>query len=249
MAFSLENRAAILDQYFPLYQRNYVIGSRTDFEHGKTLYALWLKYREGVPVKFISVCPFTHQALLHSIDDFGLDGLWWNNELPARPAEDVEYTFYALDGALEIGSSIEQFPFLCSPGPAVPFVLPRLLQNENIRAVLSSMKIGCHRAYLICYFSKTYLPELNRVNEFGLDFYRIHNLDSTCLKSSYYDYNRDFSLEEWIRQGKLLWIRPDDAQLILHSTVSDCPYCGLKGTKNQQYIQNGKLWEGKTGSY
>ncbi len=37
------------------------------------------QYRASVPVLPLSRCPYSNQVVYHSIDTYGLDGLWWNS--------------------------------------------------------------------------------------------------------------------------------------------------------------------------
>src|SRR5689334_15262688 len=63
-----------------------------------TEYSVGLRteYARGVPVVPISRCPITNEVLRHSLDTFGLDGLWWDFESPCRPTESVPPTFAGL---------------------------------------------------------------------------------------------------------------------------------------------------------
>ncbi len=208
------------------------------------------RYTDSLPERPLSRCPFSGQILSLVIDDRGLDGLWWNHHAPKRPPGRLPATFFALDGALKLEEKPEKAPFLCAPGPDVPFVLPRLLQFTQVRAVVSSLKIGPHTAYPIVYYADPMLYGEKRVNDWGTDrYWEEGNLlpgvfgpgEYISLTPDPEEY--DFDLKPWIRRGKLLWIAPGDQRLVLHGHATGCPYLDLPGSRRLKYIQNGEVWE------
>src|SRR4030065_420480 len=66
------------------------------------------QYRLNVPVLPLSRCPITRQVTYHSIDPYGLDGLWWDNQVPIRPVEVLPSTFIMVLGALRLGAGLEE---------------------------------------------------------------------------------------------------------------------------------------------
>lgn len=256
MSFSLEERNKILgiyNNFMILRQEAYdaIIDGNTDQkieeQYNKSqekINEMTENYIKGLPVIPLSRCPFTDEIVNHSIDTFGLDGLWWDNETPQRPAETLPATFFAFTGAIKTQEPVEDFPFICSPGPEVPFVIPRLLERPEIKAVIYSVKIGNHTAYPIFYFAKPMVYDVERLNEWGTENYSCENergdavWDSNFLLSEDYD----FDLSKWIEKGKLLWIDSDDASMKLNSSVRGCPYIGLEGRKEISFIQDGKVW-------
>ncbi|MBU7006560.1 hypothetical protein [Phosphitispora fastidiosa] len=216
----------------------------------KEIQELLRRYLEGLPVRDLSRCPFTGEKFSLAIDDLGLDGLWWNFDAPKRPENQLLATYFALDGALKLGGEPERAPFLCSPGPDVPFVLPRLLEFVQVKAVLSSFKIGPHTAYPIVYYADPMLYGEKRVNDWGTKRYWetgsiIPELwtpgQYVTLTPDASEY--DFDLASWIKAGKLLWIAPGDASLTLHGHISSCPYLDLPGSRRLKFIRDGKVWE------
>lgn len=219
-------------------------------EMDKEIRQLQQRYLDGLPVRPLSRCPFSGELLAMPIDDGGLDGLWWNNHNPQRPQASLPKTFFALDGALALSGPPEDAPFLCAPGPDVPFVLPRLLQFVQIKAVISALKIGKHMSYPVFYFSEPMLYGEKRVNDWGTErYYDDGNPVPGLLTPGQYVHitpdsdEYDFDLEPWIRSGKLLWIAPDDSRLMLHSHVAGCPYLNLPGSRLPKFIQAGAVWE------
>lgn len=212
--------------------------------------ALLQRYMEGLPVRDLSRCPFTGEKFSLAIDDLGLDGLWWNFDAPKRPENKFPATYFALDGAMKLAGEPEKAPFLCSPGPDVPFVLPRLLEYIQVKAVISSVQIGPHIAYPIVYYADPMLTGEKRVNDWGTgrywetgsiipELWTPGQYISLTPDSDEYDFN----LAPWIKAGKLLWIAPGDAKLTLHGHVSRCPYLDLPGSRRLKFIRDGKIWE------
>lgn len=201
-------------------------------------------YIKGLPIIPLSRCPFTNEIVSHSIDTFGIDGLWWNNESPQRPEEKLPKTFFGFTGAIKTAQPVEKFSFICSPGPEIPFVVPRLLVHPEIKAVIYSVKVGNHTAYPIFYFAQPMIYDVERINEWGTENYSYENAkgeaiwDSNFLLSEDYD----FELAKWIEQGKLYWIKPEDSTMTLNDTVQGCPYIGLEGRKEISFIQDGEVW-------
>ncbi|MCX7019419.1 MAG: zinc ribbon domain-containing protein [Candidatus Sumerlaeota bacterium] len=201
-------------------------------------------YREKAPVLQLSRCPFTKAVYAHSIDPYGIDGLWWDYRAPNRPLELLGGNIVAFTGAMRLGTPLESMPFLCRPGPGVPFVVPRILEREGVRAVISSLPIGVHTGYVIVYFGNPAPNDLEGFNDWGTDDYQFESgPDRFGWDKSYSvlsDY--DFELEKWLVAGKLLWIATNDTELTLRENVTGCPYIGLKGIRKPQLIQDGEVW-------
>jgi len=201
------------------------------------------KYTEGLAIKTISRCPFSDKPLTLSLDTFGLDGPWWDAEQPVRAFEVETDTFFALTGCVTILGELPEAPFSIKPGPAVPWVSPRLLENENIIAVLSHIKVGSYDAYPIVYYSKDKTVEIERINAWGTDEYFAEDTDGLAIMGSSFDDEEeyDFDIAPWIEKGKLKWISLDDESLELHDTIDDCPYLNLSGYQHPVLIQNKTL--------
>lgn len=216
----------------------------------KEIQELLGRYLEGLPVRDLSRCPFSGEKLSVAIDDLGLDGLWWNYDAPKRRSNKLPATYFALDGALKLEGEPEKAPFPCSPGPDVPFVLPRLLAFIQVKAVISSIKIGSHTAYPIVYYADPMLCGEKRVNDWGTQrYWEPESIIPELWTPGQYislppdSDEYDFDLASWIKTGKLLWIAPGDESLTLHGHVNGCPYLNLPGSRSLKLIQNGKVWE------
>lgn len=199
-------------------------------------------YIETVPASAIARCPFTSKLLVHSVETRGLDRPWWRYENPVRPIDDPPETLVALTGAVRLArAQLETFPFLCKPGPEVPFVIPRLLESGATIAVISQVGIGPHQGFPIAYFAAAPHPtDIARFNDWGSDHYEsIDGWGSVSEDSE----PLDFTLAPWISAGRLRWIAPGDEAMELRDAVDGCPYLGLGGDRSFQRIQNGRVWE------
>jgi hypothetical protein len=207
---------------------------------------LWIQrqlYSDGVPVIDISRCPFTGVRLSYPIDTDGLDGPWWDYEDPLRPAFSPPPSAYAITGAVELADELESAPFVASPGPGRPYVIPRLLEAENSVAVLSSIPIGPHRGFAIVYFGFPAAPERPVVNEWASDRCFFTGMrgepswDSRPLGAE----QLDFRLKPWLEQDRLLWIAPGDGDLAVQRGPDGCPYLNVTGPPDLQWIFEGML--------
>lgn len=206
---------------------------------------LWDAYSDRVPLVALSRCPFSHDVAYHSFDPWGLDGPWWDAESPARPIERQLPSYFALSGAVRLHEPVESAPFLCKPGPEVPFVVPRLLSEPNLRAVVSQTPVGRHLGYPVFYFVDGTASVL-RVNTWGTSAYTL--LDERGLlrwnEAPELPEDYDFDLAPWIEAGKLLWIAPGDDSFRLQGAVDDCPYLEMEGRRAPLRIQEGEVWSG-----
>lgn len=257
-AFTPERRRALLGECFSLQQRLEELGNLIERASGseaqklideeKMVWRRWSdlkdEYVAGVPVMALSRCPFTDQTMQHSMDHFGLDGLWWNYEAACRPVEQLPESYFALAGALRPAGPPPWFPFLCKPGPEVPCVIPPMLRHPAVKAVLSTGSVGEHQGYAIAYFAKPIPFDIPRVNTWGTNEYKFRDEKGKLRWDSQPDnpFDMDFDLAPWISNGKLLWIAPGDTTLTLRDTVSGCPYLGLEGRRKITYIQKGRVW-------
>jgi hypothetical protein len=233
-------RRAILDRYFWLCEQE---GEEDLWSERATLARA---YEEGLPRLALSRCPYTQFELVHTFDPDGLDGLWWNVASPARPRNEGLYTCRAFTGALTLGRPVERFPFLAKPGPAVPYVLPALLADPRVTAVLSSFPCGRHRAYCVAYYSPEECDGLPWPNDWGMDMRWSENGTSPggWYEAGEMEDQWDFHLGPYIERGKLFWIAPDDPNLTTRRGLPGCPYLNLPGERRLQRVSWGEVWFG-----
>ena len=113
-----------------------------------------------------------------------------------------------------------------------------------MRAVVSSLPVGGHTAYLVSYFAAPPPPAVRRINAWARNQYEL------CDAKGNYKWGEgiedpatfDYDLAPWISRGQLSWIAPGDKTLTLRTTADDCPYLAVEGPHKPQHLQLGKLW-------
>lgn len=240
-------RAELLAEYFALFRR---LEGETGDELTPSLRADVLReielreaYVASLRRRAVSRCPFSGSTVDVSIDDSGLDGLWWSYESPARPLDPAPPTLLALAGAVALAEPVETAPFLTKPGPEAPFVVPRLLRLAGAKAVVSSLPIGRHTGYAVAYFADPVPGGVERFNTWGSNEYRVTAAGRTGWASVAEDPDDyDFELEPWVAAGRLAWIAPGDASLTIRTDAAACPYLGLAGRRSVVRIREGRVW-------
>ena len=126
MAWTTERRRQLLDEYFNLES------ARDEDAALARRKVLREEYELGLPAPGLSRCPFTKRAFVHSLDTMGIDGLWWQPDLPIRPIDEQPIsTYFAMTGAVKLAGTPEPAPFRRTLGPQVPFVVPRMLRGSD----------------------------------------------------------------------------------------------------------------------
>lgn len=201
-------------------------------------------YQDCLPFIPLSRCPISGKVLYHSFDPFGIDGIWWDYQSPERPPEHLPSTVVALTGSMILKEPVENFRFLCLPGPGIPFVLPRLLSQKGVVAVVSTVTCGSHTGYPVVYYMDPIIAGIPRVNTWGMNRWEFINGDGVLNwgELTIGTGEMDFNLGPWIEKGRLRWIRHGDATMELHSGNSNCPYIDMKGERRIQRVQYGKIW-------
>jgi hypothetical protein len=207
------------------------------------LSALWDEYLDALVPVPVSRCPYTGAILDWALDIGGLDGLWWDRDAPARRFERLLPCLQAITGAVRLQAPLPVAPFVCAPGPGLPWVCAAALAQAGMRAVLSSLTIGSQQAYLLAYFLEPGCSADVLIPDWGIDHQR--RLDDAgeehwCAPQA--PPEPDFELAPWIAVGKLLWIDAGDPQLRLRSSLSACPYLGLAGRRHPQLLCDGAVW-------
>jgi hypothetical protein len=206
-------------------------------------------YIAMLPVRQLSRCPFTEHLLERAIDDVELDGPWWDHDDPARPPSPYMPTLVAFTGAVRL-AHVPFTHFLAVPGPELPFVAPGLLLADGVKAVLSSIRIGAHQGYCIAYYAHPPGPprHVTRLNDWGASYHLVQGPAQLEQRSApAHEHDWDYDLAPWIEYGSLLWIAPDDDELVLCSTVDDCPYLELPGRLGITRLKRGEAsWSGGT---
>ena len=117
-----------------------------------------------------------------------------------------------------------------SVGPAIPYVIGRILRKNTMKAVVSKIEFGSGDIlYPIVYFS-TEPPEKRALTADWDD-----NQYERCEvpKDKW-----DFHLRPWVESGHVLWCEPSEDGLALSTQPADaCPFYGLKGHLGKQFVQ------------
>jgi hypothetical protein len=207
-------------------------------------YRILAEYADRLPRVTMSCCPFTGTPLKRSFDPWGLDGPWWHYtpeveiEEPLAPP-----AFKVLLGAVAFhGRTPSDARQAVTPGPEVPFVVPRLLGLPGMVAVISSLKLATgDTAYPIAYFSESDIPH-NRLHQFWLRqdywFKTAEGRTGWIIANDTWD----FELKNWIASGKLRWIDLQDLSLRVQDGNSDkpCPFLDMPGDRAPQNVAFGK---------
>lgn len=203
------------------------------------------QYRDGLPAVSLSRCPFSGTEMRHSFDPYGFRGMWWHYHNPVRPEHEPAAGphFLGLTGGARIVEPVEETEFLVVPGPAVPFVVPRVLRLPRVRAVISSVPVGRHVAFAITYYTLAPLENVRPPTIWATSFTSMASSARRALDEEIDDVEDwDFALTPWVSSEKLAWIDPSDATLTLRYGVRGCPYLAISGERESQCVQYGKVW-------
>lgn len=211
------------------------------------------QYREWLPEVPVARSPFTDELTTWPIDIVDLDGWYWNWNNPIRRRKSrVPTDWLAMGGAMLLAEPITPMPFdFCMPGPDVPYVVPRLLDLPDTRAVLAQVPVGRHTGWTMTYFTTRRPRRFPLENLWGSQEYDVYDDAGHWRAWGEHPQNLleySFDLRPWLDSGKLLWTAPGDSGATLRSGAADCPYLDLPGQRRMQMITEGtvRLW-GRTG--
>lgn len=224
-------------------------------QHGRDqkrkLRSLVQRYSDELPTIALSRCPYCQAINYLPFDYYDLDGLWWRREevVRARERQQLCPHFLTLSGAIKLVDEITWSPFGVLPGPEVPFIVPHMLRDDPIKAVISQITVGSHTAYPIVYFSevkpvKVEKPVCEWGNSIAVLVQKDGELDTPSSNSYFFlDEYADFDLAPWIEKGKVLWIDPSDELLNLRlESDNRCPYLNLPGSSSGPEISQSCVW-------
>ncbi|UGT39680.1 hypothetical protein LTV02_26950 [Nocardia yamanashiensis] len=201
------------------------------------------RYAEMLPDIAVARCPDSGVVVHHKIDTGDLDGWFWDHGNPLRTPGEVPATWLTMCGAMRLGEPIAFAKFWCEPGPGTPYVIPRILSSEAVRAVISQVQVGPHIGWAISYFG----PRPRGVqleNSWGANVYDVYDDAGEWLgwaehESPVSEY--DFDLGPWLDSRKLLWIEPGDSETQLRTGTADCPYLNMPGERTKAFIFRGEV--------
>ncbi len=240
----------LLDRYLEL-RRNLAYPLREKFsterrrEMAQERDRLMTEYAERLPFVRLSRCPFCQSELEYPLDPTGLDGPWWHKgDLADYPRPNGCEHFRVLLGAInfkDLKPTESEWNGEVEPGPGAPYVVPRLLDELKMRAVISSFTMPKgYVCYPIAYFSEEPVHGALLHQPWGRQAYRVFN--EAGESEGWWSANDviDFDIESRVAAGSVLWIQAGDESLKLHGE-SPCPYANLPGVRAPQRIVKGEL--------
>ncbi|GEM31314.1 hypothetical protein NN3_23210 [Nocardia neocaledoniensis NBRC 108232] len=204
--------------------------------------ALHARYRDLLRPVAVARCPDTDSVVHYPMDVVGLDGWFWEYDRPIRLTPKLPPTWLAMTGAMRLDEPIPHTERRRRPGPGVPYVIPRLLRESEVRAVLTQVAIGPHTGWAVTYFGSL-PPEVPLENTWGMGCYPVRR-DGEWLGWNSHESptaELDFDLRPWLRDARLLWVAPDDHTVALRDSVNDCPYLELAGPHSRASLVGGKV--------
>ena len=204
---------------------------------------LLAEYGQRLPRVRVSRCPYCGEMLEFPFDAFGLDGMWWAREGIVETPVPNDPHFKVLLGAVEFHGRepAEARPNgHVLPGPAVPFVVPRLLELPRMIVVISTLELPHgDTAFLMAYFSDAPLAPVDLHQPWGRETFTFPDEGGELRWSAATD-RWDFDLQPWVEKGRVMWVHPGDPSFTLQNTGA-CPYVGLEGRRQPQVIEVGQL--------
>jgi hypothetical protein len=194
-----------------------------------------LEYFEGLPRVVMSTCPHCAGRLERAFDPFDLDGDWWQGARHERPSHCRHYTF--LRGAVRFaGGPLPTPPSAgtARAGPEVPYVIPRLLEQPTMIAVIGELPMDPGwTAYTVAYFAKR-RPRTAKgfSGDWAARTARHRSETTRKTEERYASEPWDFDLQPWIDRGRLRWCLQGSANRILaEAGARGCPYVRLVGER------------------
>jgi hypothetical protein len=204
---------------------------------------LLAEYGRRLPRVRASRCPYCAGVLEFTFDAFGLDGMWWAREGIVETAVPTDPHFTVLLGAIDFHGRepVEARPNgRVLPGPAVPFVVPRLLELPRMIVVISTLDLPHgDTAFLMAYFSDAPLAPGDLHQCWGRETFTVPDENGDLGWTAATD-RWDFDLQPWVGKGCVMWIDPGDTSFAIQNT-GRCPYIDLPGRREPQVIEVGKL--------
>lgn len=244
--FTREERAALLARIAEVESKMYPAdgprpGRPLAARLRDTYYALLGEYSDRLPRVPLSVCPFTGLPLVRSFDPFGFDGPWWQKDRTFTPEEPgAPPTFRVILGAVDLrGREPAEAGPIVLAGPAVPYVVPRLLGLPGMVAVMHRVELQTGDvAWPIAYFSSDETPPWQLHQDWTRPerwFKAEDGSDSWLLANDTWD----FDLAPWIERGQLRWVAERGGKLVTLGAGERCPWLDVPGDRVPQELAGG----------
>jgi hypothetical protein len=206
-------------------------------------YASLAEYADRIPRVALSVCPYCQAPLKRAFDPFGLDGWWWHVDLQISFNEPAPCEhFQVLLGALSLGGREPvEVRAEVRPGPDVPFVVPALLEQPGMIAVVGRFELLTGDiAYPIGYFSDQEIHPLQLHQPWCRTSYWFKDEDGNSAWSVAND-EFDFDLPPQVEAGQLRWADLDHPETgVFPKEGETFPWSGLEGDRERQQLVAGE---------
>lgn len=229
--------------------------SNTD-EIVRRKFAVDEEFRERrLPYVLISICPFCGREIWQKAMVFSLkDDFWYLTYTDGKDVHESSLCphLFCVDGALNLNGHIPTevtgavFSLISGNSVVhmaaeVPFIKPRVLNLPTITAVLHSLPVADkYTAYPIVYFAE----EQPRIFEhFCIPWGRVEMVvhDPNYVTTYRRQDVQVYELTEWVAQGKILWVNPDNETELLSAPNYHFPYVGVNGRCHPYLIENGQV--------
>ena len=214
----------------------------------KLYYATMGEYFHRLPRPVLSKCPHCGKPFRHSFDPYGLDGPWWWTDrfCTVKEPQDCGH-FRVLQGAYALrGRDPKEVKEGVEPGPAVPFVVPRLLRLPKMVAVIGKLAMANGDvAYPMVYFSTAKIPADDLYKEWGRNEYWFKDEKGhscwTIPNSKW-----DFELKPYLENGAVRFVDLKGGKSASFLSGKKCAsFLGLEGERSPQVISWGELAHGE----
>jgi hypothetical protein len=164
------------------------------------------EYFERLPAVVMGHCPFDDKPLFRSYDPFGLDGPWWRPDVNPKEPPACPHFCVVTGAVTEDALSSASNEWTTYPGPATPYVIPRLLDMPGMVATITAIP----NAYAIAYFAER-KPKIELLTapwpRSNFTYTTQMSIDAWRIPSELWD----FELDPWIAKGKL--VSPPDIEI------------------------------------
>lgn len=210
------------------------------------------EYYRGLPAIAVARCPICAEIAVLGADVFGIDGPWWDILGAGAPGDGACAHCLVTLGALDLGQNVVGRAALRStieiqPGPAAPFVVPRLMALPGMVCVLygTARMVAGSTAYLMSYFADPPAPAAAGHQPWLRTQYWYADGEGRSTWNNRTD-AWDFDLAPWLDGvlAKLVWIAADDPAMALRRDgAGECPYLDLPGPRHPVSIRQGRIYD------
>ena len=210
--------------------------------HMDAILAAEAAYFEAIPRTPVSCCPYCAEPLVRTFDPYGLEGFWWRSSAEPEEPRACRH-FCLLRGAVDLaGEPPDGGDFEAHVGPAVPYVIPRILELPGMIAVVSRIRTADrHLAYPVAYFAERRPPP----QDLTAGWARTNYVYMTQLGEVRWRVPNDpwdFELRPWLERGKLRWCTSNGQTFVLSPESEAFPYLDLPGERRPQVVKGNALF-------